>query len=94
MTELAAVRLNDWLQSFCQRLRAAGKPQKPALIAAVQKLLHAVSSVPRNRKPCIAITEQARAAQTPKNAANRACGPKNRLISQTVSHAGSTNVAA
>ncbi len=62
MTTLAAVRLNDWLRPFYERLRAAGKPPKLALIAAMRKLLHAVYSVARNRKPFVAITEQARVA--------------------------------
>lgn len=62
MTVLAAVRLNDWLRPFYERLRAAGKPPKLALIAAMRKLLHAVYSVARNRKPFVAITQQARAA--------------------------------
>ena len=62
MTTLAAVRLNDWLRPFYERLRAAGKPPKLALIAAMRKLLHAVYSVAKNRKPFVAITEQARAA--------------------------------
>ncbi|MFN4050376.1 MAG: transposase, partial [Acinetobacter pittii] len=51
MTTLAAVRLNDWLGPFHERLRAAGKPPKLALIAAMRKLLHAVYSVAKNRKP-------------------------------------------
>ena len=62
MTTLAAVRLNDWLRPFYERLRAAGKPPKLALIAAMRKLLHAVYSVAKNRKPFVPITEQARAA--------------------------------
>ena len=33
-----------------------------ALIAAMRKLLHAVYSVAKNRKPFVAIAEQARAA--------------------------------
>lgn len=62
MTTLAAVRLNDWLRPFYERLRAAGKPPKLALIATMRKLLHAVYSVAKNRKPFVPITEQARAA--------------------------------
>jgi len=62
MTVLAAVRLNDWLRPFHERLRAAGKPPKLTLIAAIRKLLHAVYSVAKNRKPFVPITEQARAA--------------------------------
>lgn len=62
MTVLAAVRINPWLKSFHDRLRHAGKPPKLALIAAMRKLLHAVYSVARNRKPFVIATEQARAA--------------------------------
>jgi len=62
MTVLSAVRRNDWLRPFYERLRAAGKPPKLALIAAMRKLLHAVHSVARNRKPFAVTSEQARAA--------------------------------
>jgi transposase len=62
MPVLGAVRRNPWLQAFYQRLRAAGKPPKGALLAAMRKLLHAVYSVARNRKPFVIASEQARAA--------------------------------
>jgi transposase len=62
MPVLGAVRRNPWLRAFYERLRAAGKPPKVALIAAMRKLLHAVYSVARNRKPFVIPTEQARAA--------------------------------
>jgi transposase len=62
MTVLSAVRRNDWLRPFYERLRAVGKPPKLALIAAMRKLLHAIHSVARNRRPFIVATEQARAA--------------------------------
>ncbi len=62
MAVLAAVRINPWLKAFHDRLRAAGKPPKLALIAAMRKLLHAVYSVAKNRKPFVPSTEQARAA--------------------------------
>lgn len=62
MPVLGAVRRNPWLRAFYERLRAAGKPPKLALIAAMRKLLHAVYSVARNRKPFVISTEQARAA--------------------------------
>ena len=51
MPVLGAVRRNPWLRAFYERLRAAGKPPKLALIAAMRKLLHAVYSVAKNRKP-------------------------------------------
>ena len=51
MPVLGAVRRNPWLRAFYQRLRAAGKPHKLAIVAAMRKLLHAVYSVAKNRKP-------------------------------------------
>ena len=51
MPVLGAVRRNPWLRSFYERLRAAGKPAKLALLAAMRKLMHAIYSVARNRKP-------------------------------------------
>ncbi len=62
MPVLGAVRRNPWLRAFYQRLRAAGKPPKLALVAAMRKLLHAVYSVAKNRAPFTIRTEQARAA--------------------------------
>jgi transposase len=62
MPVLAAVRINPWLNTFYERLRKAGKPPKLALIAAMRKLLHAVYSVAKNRKPFVIATEQASAA--------------------------------
>jgi transposase len=51
MPVLTAVRRNAWLRAFYQRLRAAGKPPKLALVAALRKLMHAVYSVAKHRKP-------------------------------------------
>jgi transposase len=45
MPVLGAVRCNPWLRAFYERLCAAGKPPKLALVAALRKLLHAVYSV-------------------------------------------------
>ncbi len=53
MPTLAAVKRNPWLRAFYQRLVAAGKPKKLALTAAARKLLHAVYSVAKNRKPFV-----------------------------------------
>jgi transposase len=53
MPVLGAVRRNPWLRAFYERLRAAGKPAKLALIAAMRKLLHAIYSVAKNRRPFI-----------------------------------------
>ena len=51
MPILGAVRRNDGLRPFYDRLRAAGTPAKLALVAAMRKILCAISSVARNRKP-------------------------------------------
>lgn len=62
MPILVSVRCNPWLKTFYDRLRAAGKPPKVALIAAMRKMLHAIYSVAKSRKPFRIITEQARLA--------------------------------
>jgi transposase len=53
MPTLRAVRCNPWLKRFYERLLAAGKPKKLALIAAMRKLLHAIYSVAKNRRPFV-----------------------------------------
>jgi transposase len=53
MPTLTAVRKNPWLKAFYDRLITAGKLPKVALIAALRKLLHAVYSVAKNRRPFI-----------------------------------------
>jgi hypothetical protein len=45
MVVFNAVRCNPWLRQYYERLRAAGKPGKVAVIAAMRKLLTAVWSV-------------------------------------------------
>jgi transposase len=59
MPVLGAVRRNPWLKAFYDRLIAAGKPPKLALIAAMRKRLHAVYSVAKNRKPFVPILKPA-----------------------------------
>ena len=49
MVVLNAVRCNPWLRQYYERLRAAGKPGKVAVIAAMRKLLAA--SVERGYAP-------------------------------------------
>jgi transposase len=51
---ITAVRFNPWLRAFYDRLVRAGKPKKVALIAAARKLLTAVYSVAKNKKPFVA----------------------------------------
>lgn len=53
MPVLTAVRKNAWLRYHYERLRAAGKLAKVALIACARKLLHAIYSVAKNRKPFV-----------------------------------------
>lgn len=53
MPTLAAVKKNEWLRQFYERLRAAGKPRKVAMIASMRKLLSAIYSVAKNRTPFV-----------------------------------------
>lgn len=53
MPTLAAVRHNPWLRCFYQRLIANGKLPKVALLASMRKLLTAVYSVAKHRKPFV-----------------------------------------
>jgi transposase len=53
MPTLTAVRRNPWLRAFYQGLRARGKVPKVALIAAMRKLLAAIYSVAKNRRPFV-----------------------------------------
>ena len=53
MVVLNAVRCNPWLRQYYERLRAAGKPGKVAVIAAMRKLLAAVWSVATHRQPFV-----------------------------------------
>ena len=55
MPTIVAVQRNPWLHAFYRRLRDAGKLPKVALIAAMHKLLHAIYSVAKNRKPFVPI---------------------------------------
>jgi transposase len=53
MPTLRAVTKNTWLKAFYNRLVAAGKPKKLAMIAAMRKLLSAMVSVARSGKPFV-----------------------------------------
>ena len=55
MVVLQMVRRNPWLRQHYERLRAAGKPGKVAIIAAMRKLLVAVWSVATHRRPFVPI---------------------------------------
>lgn len=53
MPTLVAVQRNPWLKAHYERLRARGKLPKVALIACMRKLLHAVYSVAKHRRPFV-----------------------------------------
>ena len=53
MPVLTAVRRNPWLRAYYERLRAKGKLPKVALIASMRKLLTAIYSVAKNRRPFV-----------------------------------------
>lgn len=53
MTTLGAVRRNPWLRAYYERLRANGKLPKVALGAAMRKLLLAVFTVAKHRRPFV-----------------------------------------
>ena len=53
MPTLTAVRCNPWLRAYYERLVARGKLRKVALVAAMRKLLVAVYSVAKHRRPFV-----------------------------------------
>jgi transposase len=55
MPTLSAVRANPWLRRHYQRLRARGKLPKVALVACMHKLVLAVYSVAKHRRPFMAM---------------------------------------
>jgi transposase len=59
MPVLTAVRKNPWLRAYYQRLIARGKLPKVALIAAMRKLLLAVYTVAKQRRPFVPIAIEA-----------------------------------
>jgi transposase len=58
MPTLAAVRFNPWLRSFYERLRARGKLPMVSLLAAMRKLLTAIYSVAKHRRPFVPLLGQ------------------------------------
>jgi transposase len=55
MPTLTAVRKNPWLRAYYEHLRARGKLPKVALVACMHKLLFAVYSVAKHRRPFVPI---------------------------------------
>jgi transposase len=53
MPTLSAVRCNAWLRAHYERLRARGKLPKVALVACMHKLLLAIYSVAKHRRPFV-----------------------------------------
>ena len=53
MPTLSATRHNPWLRSYYRRLVARGKPPKLAMVASMRKLLMAIYSVAKNRRPFV-----------------------------------------
>ena len=60
MPVLTAVRKNPWLRAYYQRLRARGTLPKVALVAAMRKLLVAVYTVAKHRRPFVPILAETR----------------------------------
>jgi len=51
MATLSAIRYNPTIAVFYQRLRAAGRPGKVAVVAAMRKLLTILNAIVRERRP-------------------------------------------
>jgi len=64
MPTLTAIRRNPWLKPFYQRLRARGKPPKVAIVACMRKLVHAIYSVAKNRRPFVPRVNQSACPET------------------------------
>jgi len=55
MPTLVAIQRNPWLRAIYQRLRVRGKPAKVAIVACMRKLVTAIYSVAKNRRPFVPI---------------------------------------
>lgn len=62
MPTLVAIKRNPWLRAYYQRLVARGKPRKLAVVAAMRRLLTAIYSVAKSRRPFIPRVDQAAVA--------------------------------
>ena len=58
MSTLAAVRCNPVLKAFYQRLRAAGKAPKVALVACMRKLLTILNARLKHQTPWSLVVER------------------------------------
>jgi transposase len=64
MPTLVGVRFNPWLRAAYQRLRDRGKPAKVALVACMRKLVTAIYSVAKNRRPFVPFLAEAKEVET------------------------------
>lgn len=53
MPTLVAIQRSPWLRPYYQRLVARGKPPKVAIVASMRKLLTAIYSVAKSRRPFV-----------------------------------------
>ena len=51
MGALVAMKCNPTIKAFYQRLRAAGKPPKVALVASMRKLLTILNAIVKHQTP-------------------------------------------
>lgn len=58
MPTLVATKRNPWLRAYYQGLVARGKPRKLAVVAAMRKLLTAIYSVSKSRRPFVPRLQQ------------------------------------
>jgi transposase len=63
MATLSAVQRNAWLGGYYQRLKARGKLPKVALVATMRKMLVAVYSIAKHRRPFVARPTEGSVAQ-------------------------------
>jgi len=59
LATLSAVQRNPWLRAYYTRLKANGKLPRVALAAVMRKLLTAVYSVAKHRRPFVCPPAQA-----------------------------------
>jgi transposase len=59
MPTLVATKRNPWLRAYYQRLVARGKPRKLVAVASMRKLLTAIYSVSKSRRPFVPRLDQA-----------------------------------
>jgi transposase len=51
MATIASIRINPVLKATYQRLKAAGKPSKVALVACMRKLITMLNAILRDQTP-------------------------------------------